>query len=154
MIACVHELSADEQTGGVCGSFFVVITYKACETMTHTSEPFPSSEDASLSSLGAFHFLPVSLSFDEGFCAKVDLIVLFQSQLDSQNEVEISIFETCHTNNERFFQQGTLFINSANISSSFCVLRTLIESKKKVISKMLVFHYLTLHFDKPNINRN
>ena len=63
--------------------------------MLHTSEPLPSSEDDSLWQCGSISFsLPVPLSLDENFHAKVGLIALHRAQLDGRNvfEVIISIF--------------------------------------------------------------
>ena len=58
--------------------------------MLQTCEPFPSSEDASLQQCGSISFsLPVRLSLDENFHAKVGLIALDRTQLDGQNEVVV-----------------------------------------------------------------
>ena len=59
-------------------------------SMFHTSEPFPSSEDASLLQCGSISFsLQVPLSLGKNILAKVGLIALHRTQLDSLNEVRL-----------------------------------------------------------------
>ena len=52
------------------------------------------------------------------------------------------------------FSNSTISTNSTNVTSSFCRLRTLITSKKKELSKMLIFLSLTFHFKDLKININ
>lgn len=125
---------------------------KHAEHMLPASEPFSLSKDASINQCGNIPFsLPVFLSFDENFWGKFSSITLHWIQLDGQNEMRVwgqifNLFNRHPDYEQFFFRHGMLSINSINVASSFCGLRTLIKSKTKKLLKMLTLLNLTFHF--------